>query len=402
MDHALFSSLLQNLLHVQVFQTKGEETEFRAFQEKYCFNEVLQPVFTAESLSHLMKEVQPSILYGLQDDLGVCLIFFRLEGRLFLVGPFVRSEFSESKIQSVLMAHHIPGSYGASVQLYYSAFPLISSTHVRSTIIACIRAMSGRSDEYAYCNLRGTTAGIRLPQPLHEESLYSTLHNRYNLENHFLHMIELGDVENVMIAYREYREMTLSGLSQERYVTAVYQDYGIGLAMLRALARKAAERGGASLVEIHEITQRAVQNIYAARNAKEWATYSDVMILELTEAVRRSRMKLGGYSPLIRRTIEYIHLNYGQKISLSHLAELSHVSKSYLSKTFKDEVGTNISLYIEHLRCEKAAEMLRSGDLAVQEISSYVGYIDNNYFVKVFKKQFGMTPTEYRTFQNQI
>ena len=40
--------------------------------------------------------------------------------------------------------------------------------------------------------------------------------------------------------------------------------------------------------------------------------------------------------------------------------------------------------------------MLTGSDASVQQISAYVGYLDNNYFVKVFKKQYGMTPTEYR------
>ena len=400
MDFSLFSALLRNLLHVQVLYTEGDEAVFHLFQEKYCYNSALQPAFTAEALARLTEEAQENTLYGLQDDLGVCLIFFKLESRRFLVGPFVRSEFSENKVQPVLMAHHIPGSYAASVQLYYSAFPMVSSTHVRNTIIACIHAMTGTSREYSYCRLRETAADTKLPQPLHEESLdYSALHHRYDVENRFLRMIETGDVENVLIAQRE---MTMAGMGQTRYVNAVYMDTGIGLAMLRAMARKAAERGGASLVEIHEITQRAVQRMYASRNTREQAKYSDAMILELTEAVRRSRLNLGSYSMPIRRIVEHIQLNYSQKLSLSDLAAISHQSESYLSKTFKKEVGANISQYIERLRCEKAAEMLRAGRSAIQEISSYVGYEDNNYFVKVFRKQFGMTPTDYRASQDQM
>lgn len=394
MDFALFSSLLKNLLHVQVLCTDGKAQDFQSFCDKYCYNVALQPAFTAETLSRLTGEAQEHILYGLQDELGICLIFFRREDRIVLVGPFVRADFSEAKVQPVLLRHHIPGSFAASVQLYYSAFPVVSSTHVRNTVIACINALSGANEEYGYCRLRGATADTVLPQPFHEESLdYSALHQRYDLENRFLHMIETGDVENVLIAKRA---MTMAGMTQNRYINAVYHDPGIGFAMLRAMVRKAAERGGASLVEIHEITQRAVQNIAASHNSKEQNRYSDAMILELTEAVRRSRMTVGAYSPPIRKIVEHIRLNYTQKLSLSDLASLSNLSESYLSKTFKKEVGQNLSQYVEHLRCDKAAEMLQSGRTPIQEISGYVGYIDNNYFVKVFKKQYGVTPSEYR------
>ena len=55
-----------------------------------------------------------------------------------------------------------------------------------------------------------------------------------------------------------------------------------------------------------------------------------------------------------------------------------------------------ITQFISQLRCTQAAELLAENRLSIQEISAYVGYIDNNYFVKVFKKQYGMTPSEYR------
>lgn len=398
MDISLFSSLLRNLLHVQVHHTDGDEADFLRFQEKYCYHENIQPAFTAETLSRFTREAQEHILYGLQDDLGICLIFFTLENHSFLVGPFVRSEFNESRIQPVLLEHRIPGSFAASLRLYYSAFPVVSSTQVRETIVACLHAMSDSSQEYSYCRLRSAKADTPLPQPLREESLdYSALHHRYDLENRFLRMIETGDTENVLIAQQE---MSLSGMGQTRYVNAVYVDSGTAIAMLRAMARKAAERGGASLMEIHEITQRAVQKVYASRNAREQARYSDAMILELTEAVRRSRMRLGNYSPPIRQIVEHIQLNYSQHLTVPELASICHLSESHLSRTFKKELGMSISQYAEHLRCEKAAEMLRSGTTAIGEISRYVGYIDNNYFAKVFKKQYGMSPTEYRAVKN--
>ena len=394
MDLNLFSSLLQNLLHLHVYYTDGRDNTFELFQDKFCYNRILQPMFTEETLKHLVEELKENILYGFQDDLSVCLILFRFEGQKFLVGPFVRAEYDRNKIQSVLMAHHIPASFADSVKLYYSAFPVISSTYVRNTILAFIRAFSGKSEDYSYFRLREASPEAVLPQTLHTESLdYSSLHHRYDLENNFLRMIEIGDTENVISALHQ---MSLLDMRQNRYVNAVYQDPGIGLAMLRSMARKAAERGGASLVEIHEITQRAVQRIYASRNAIEQAKHSDRMIVELTDAVRRSRLNLGSYPPPIRKVVEHLQLNYSQKLSMPSLADLAGYTESYLSRSFKKEVGVTITQYIENLRCKKAAEMLRSGTAPIQEISSYVGYDDNNYFVKVFRRQFGVTPSEYR------
>ena len=52
---------------------------------------------------------------------------------------------------------------------------------------------------------------------------------------------------------------------------------------------------------------------------------------------------------------------------------------------------------IRRLRCQEAAQMLKKTDLPIQEISFYVGYPDNNYFVKVFRSEYGVTPTDYRS-----
>ncbi len=393
MDLELFSALLQNLLHLNVLYGDTPEL-YEKFERAFCYHSALQPMFTAKELRRLADGMREETIYGFEDELGVCLQFLRFYGKVFLLGPFVRAGFADEKVQRTLLAHRVPVSFASSIRVYYSAFPLIGANTVRQTVSAIICAFTGQSEEYAYCRLKNAGSAVSLPQPMHAESLdYSSLHRRYDAENAFLRRIETGDVENVLPALRQ---MNLEGMQQPRYINAIYQSPSIGLSMLRALARKAAERGGASLVEIHEITQRAAQHVLAAKSLAEQARLGDAMILELTEAVRRSRESLSGLSDPIRRVVEHIRLNYSQELTLADLSKIAHLSESYLTKAFKAEVGMTISRYIAHLRCRQAAEMLTSGRTPVQDISSYVGYSDNNYFVKVFKREYGVTPSEYR------
>lgn len=394
MDLTLFTSLLQNLLHVHVLCLAEDGEALKAFQERYCYNPRLQPEFTEKTLSRLLADMRDNTLYGLQDALGLCVQFFRFSGNAFLVGPFARSDFDTARVQDVLVANRIPASIAASIRVYYSAFPIISSYQVRKTVTACIRSFTGSSEEYAFRRLQGGGEDLSVPQPGQAESLdYSTLFQRYDVEVRFLRMIETGDTANVLSAYHD---MNLQGLGKARYINAVYQDPSVGLSMVRALARKAAERGGASIVEINEITQRAVQKLFTAQNVDQLIEITCAMILELTESVRQHQLHMGNYSIPIRRTAEYLRFNYSQQIGLSRLAKYAGFSENYLSALFKKETGMTISQYIAHLRCTQAAQMLRDSATSIQEISSYVGYPDNNYFVKVFKKQYGVTPSEYR------
>ena len=394
MDTELFSSLLRNLLQTDVLclDTSGEN--LKTFEEKYCYNQNLQPAFTVQTLSPLLESMQEHILYGVRDDLGIGIIFFLFDNRSFIVGPYVKTEFDAIKTQRVLIRNQMPASFASSIRLYYSAFPILSSFAVRKIIIGCMCAFTGGMEEYSYCRLHGTKEELKLPQLSFSESLdYSTLYQRYDMENRFLRMVEVGDTENVFGAFRD---MYVYGQNKNRYITAVYQNPTIGLSMVRALVRKAAERGGASIVEINEITQRASQRMAATQHQNEQIRHTQIMIYELTDAVRRQRYQVGDYSEPIKKTVEFLSLNYSQKITLPQLAKRIGLSEVYLSKIFKREVGMTIFQYIAHLRCTQAAEMLKGSDISIQEISSYVGYPDNNYFVKVFKTYYGMTPSEYR------
>lgn len=166
------------------------------------------------------------------------------------------------------------------------------------------------------------------------------------------------------------------------------------------MVRKAAEKSGLSPIIIDEITGRYAQLSASGKRASEWVSYTKDMILELTKAVRKHISKAGKYSHIVSEIIEQAELNLSHDILLSYFAEEYGVSESYLSKKFKKETGLTFGSYISKKRCEKAALLLKETALQVQEISNYVGYPDNNYFIKVFKKMYNMTPSEYRKVQS--
>lgn len=396
MDLSLFSTLLRNLLHANVIYIGTNQKDLLHFEEKYCFHPSLQPLYTADGLAYLMESMHENTFYEIVDTLQICILFFRFADQTFFVGPYVKSEYEEDKIQAVLVKNQMPASYKLSLKLYYSTFPLLSVFHIQNTVTACMNALANDSVEYSYHRLHGFQEQID-PRPLFEaDSLdYDELYRRYDSENHFLKMIETGNTQDVMTAYSE---MIMSLKSPHKMIdSAVYLNPAISLSIVRALARKAAENGGASIVDINEITQRTVQKITASQNYFEQSNFTRSMIYELTEAVRRHQLHYGAYSAPIQKIVEYLDLNYSQEISFEYLAKIAHFSEAHLSKTFKKEVGTTITQHIIQLRCKKAASLLKETDWSIQEISSFVGYLDNNYFVKVFKKQYGLTPTAFRS-----
>ena len=110
--------------------------------------------------------------------------------------------------------------------------------------------------------------------------------------------------------------------------------------------------------------------------------------------VKNHSMK--GYSLLIRKALTHIDSDLTADLSLKSLAELLGVNSSYLSTLFKKETGSTLTEYVNRKRVEHAIFLLNSTNLQIQEIAAACGIPDVNYFTKIFKKQVGNTPKEYR------
>ncbi len=99
---------------------------------------------------------------------------------------------------------------------------------------------------------------------------------------------------------------------------------------------------------------------------------------------------------LIEKAVHYIEDNYKEKLLLEDVAGYVGISKYYFSYLFKKEKEINFTSYINTVRIEKAIELLKNPQITVNQIFDEVGFNDQQYFSKIFKKYTGMTVTEYR------
>lgn len=92
----------------------------------------------------------------------------------------------------------------------------------------------------------------------------------------------------------------------------------------------------------------------------------------------------------------YIDAHYAQKITLSQLAEDFGYTPNYISSAFKKRFGDSPIQYLNHVRLQKACELLVQTSGSVQEIAQAVGFSDANYFSRLFSRQFCLSPATYR------
>ena len=104
---------------------------------------------------------------------------------------------------------------------------------------------------------------------------------------------------------------------------------------------------------------------------------------------------------IVQKAAAWIDSHYAESLTLVSIAERYHVESSYFSKIFRQEIGINLILYITQKRIEKSKEYIRGSDMGLMEIAFMVGYDDYTYFSRVFKKNEGMSPREYRALSKE-
>lgn len=110
-----------------------------------------------------------------------------------------------------------------------------------------------------------------------------------------------------------------------------------------------------------------------------------------------SEAAAGKYSPVVYRALKLVHREFQScELSPASISERLNVHPAYLSRLFKAQTGRNLSDHISEKRLEYACRLLDGEEYTVKEVAGLCGYDNYNYFFKVFKKNFGITPKEYR------
>jgi two-component system response regulator YesN len=112
--------------------------------------------------------------------------------------------------------------------------------------------------------------------------------------------------------------------------------------------------------------------------------------------------KSGVKTELAEKAKKIIERGYGEKFTVKAIADELFVNECYLIRTFKEVTGMTMLYYHNHVRCEKAKEMLDKPELSISYISDVIGYNFPSHFARIFQKEYGCTPSEYRKRRNCI
>lgn len=166
-----------------------------------------------------------------------------------------------------------------------------------------------------------------------------------------------------------------------------------GLELLVLLSRAAAE-SGAAVEEVLGLNYRFLKRF------QELETQEDLAFLLDSVLSRFSRLAFAlrsvKHTAALDKALRYAKRRLTTSVSLQDAANAAGLSPSYFSRIFKEEMKESFSEHINRLRVEKAASLLLGADISLVDIASKVGFVDQSYFTKVFKRLKGVSPGRYR------
>ncbi len=132
-----------------------------------------------------------------------------------------------------------------------------------------------------------------------------------------------------------------------------------------------------------------------ARNAPPLLLYAQIFEL-LHLCIEQGDAPGAAYHGTMADVMRYIHENLAQGITLTQVAAALHVNKFYLCRLFRRETGMTMGAYINSARIAIAKQRLRTSEESVSFIAAECGFNELSVFTRNFKREVGMTPTEYR------
>jgi len=237
-------------------------------------------------------------------------------------------------------------------------------------------------------------AGDALNSITHDQSnnhyFYSPYHPAtkqiiWSQEEEFLFRVENGETEAVLsLIYSLFEEIrTMKGVTLGDAKEYCNHIIGEGKEILRTVM-PIKQRGTDNSSSIME-------TIFSFSELRKFMT---IFFTNIPNAISSQDRRDNG--DVIERIKDYIDKKYMGPINLDFVAGLFYMNSSYISHLFKVRTGITFNNYLTEVRISKAKDLLRSTEKKPFQVARLVGYDNEKYFFRIFKKETGMTPEEYR------
>lgn len=352
-------------------------------------------IFT--SSSHWTKH---KTIFKILDQFLCNYLYFRLpdSDSAVVIGPYLTFDPTREQILEQAETMGIPIQFHSQLSDFYASLPVYTDTSMIMALLTTFgHVLWGENESFEIEEVNfDQTSHIPITlshdTPIEQQNillLMKQMEDRYAHENLLMEIVSKG------LSHKA--EMMMSSVSHLNFQPRMsdplrnLKNYCI---ICNTLLRKAAQKGGVHPLHLDRISTKYARSIESIQSQDAGQALIGEMVHAYCRLVKTHSLQQ--YSPIIQKTLTYIEANLSGDLSLHAIAEIQTVTPGYLSSLFHKEVGQTLIEYVNEQRMKTALQLIKGTQLQVQTIAQLCGFGDPNYFTKLFKQHFGITPIKFR------
>lgn len=348
-----------------------------------------------EELLQFFADIPTNHILCLKSSLEYTTILFRFSEpdatKLLYLGPFLEEHFSETNLAKFFRRAKLNESQSKWLVSYYQGLPIIPLQRILRvlTVILSRELPAFDPNNIVQHSFRPRYADT-LRNYIDTELAFTQKYHEVLLETHrsFFQALRLGNLDTAFTVLPQYVAdfHASQGLTLESLKRLLHD--------LNAECRMVLLSTAIPPYSIHQAWHKGSHRIQAEMNQEKLQGMANWLLSEY--ALLYKIYGYSDYSLIIRNVIQYIHNHMDSAISLKDVAIHFERNRSSLSRQFRQETGVSFTTFVQKVKIQASLQEVRHSNSSIQQIALSLGFEDQAYFTRVFRKYMNCSPGQYR------
>ena len=316
-------------------------------------------------------------------------------------GPVTNIPYTESDLQQLYRDYTVPNGDREDFNSFLHKIPCLSLNSLLKKCLFlnyCLHEEVVTLEELTKSE-PGSSLQISLTDASLLEETYQTKENEqhnqtYAIEEQILKLVRTGN-------YKGFNNIEFSDSNYHLGVTGstALRQLRNDIIITTTICTRAAIEGGLDYDSAYQLSDYFIQSSERLSSIERLYDLLSKVGYSFAEKVANAKTPVST-DGCIQKAIRYIQQNTNQHLTVGDVAGYVGFSKSYFSAYFKKTLGFSVSAFILRCKLEEGKELLQYTNKSISTISTFLCFSSQSHFHTAFKKQYGITPSEYRKQQN--
>ncbi len=389
MDYAAYCQTYFEAVRIPITLMKDQAPVYSALAELLGMNapEEKWTLYPAEH-NPSFETLSPDIEYGRVKVEGT--------GYDIILGPVFSMPPTPELVSAFIHEQALPLELREQLMEIFCSMPVITHLQLARHMALIHLTVNGQKVDESIFYDPGHAFSRELNEDLEKSRMEimeeGDLHNSYQFEMEMFQYIQDGNTASLT----RHLQSRSGGIREGKMAaTPLRQAKNVLITAAAKIAMLGAIPGGVDVEQAYQLMEHYIRECERLVNIREVKTLQHAMVMDFCRRSEEARIP-EGISPEVYQCMNFIRSHTNEKITISDVADHISRSPSHVMKKFREELGFHAGAYITRCKLEEARSLLTHTDMSLAEISSYLCFSSQSYFQTLFKKQYGVTPLQYR------